>query len=218
VIGEFVEYVVHLDQHLAVLVTTYGTWTYAILCAILFAETGLVVTPFLPGDSLLFAVGAVASTGSLQIEQAFLLLAGAVILGDSTNYWIGRVVGPRIFRAETSRFFNRRHLLRTHQFYEKHGGKTVIIARFMPILRTFAPFVAGVGSMRYPRFLAFSVGGTLLWVGLFVHAGYYFGNIPWVKKNFSIVILAIILISLIPAVVEFLRHRGTKRSGPGAGS
>ena len=185
----------------------YGTWTYGILCLVLFCETGLVVTPFLPGDSLLFAVGAVASTGALQVQKTFVLLTLAVILGDSCNYWIGRGVGPKVFHKDSARFLNKRHLERTHAFYDKHGGKTVILARFLPILRTFAPFVAGIGRMHYPRFLTFSVLGTLLWVGLFVFAGYFFGNIPFVKKNFAVVIMAIIVISVVPAAVEFLKHR-----------
>jgi membrane-associated protein len=192
---------------LAALVQSYGTWTYAILCLVLFCETGLVLTPFLPGDSLLFAVGAVASTGALDLRQALLLLSLAVILGDSSNYWIGRVVGPKVFHKDSARFLNKRHLERTHVFYEKHGGKTIILARFLPIIRTFAPFVAGIGRMRYGRFLAFSVGGTILWVGLFVVAGYFFGNIPLVKKNFALVIMAIIVISVLPAGAEFLKHR-----------
>ena len=202
-----VEFVLHLDKHLASLVSTYGTWTYGILCGIVFCETGLVVTPFLPGDSLLFAVGAIASTGALDVRVAWLLLTLAVLAGDNTNYWIGRRIGPRIFHAEKSRFLDRRHLDRTHAFYEKHGGKTLVFARFLPIIRTFAPFVAGIGRMRYARFLAFSIGGGVFWVALFVHAGYFFGNIPFVKKNFSIVIMAIIVLSVLPAVVEMWKHR-----------
>ncbi len=190
---------------------SYGTWTYGLLCLVLFCETGLVLTPFLPGDSLLFAVGAVASTGALGLERCYLLLSLAVILGDSSNYWIGRGVGPKVFHEDTARFLNKRHLERTHAFYEKHGGKTIILARFLPIIRTFAPFVAGIGRMRYARFLAFSVGGTFLWVGVFVSAGYFFGNIPVVKKNFALVIMAIVVISVLPAAVEFLKHRRAAR-------
>lgn len=182
----------------------------------LFCETGLVLTPFLPGDSLLFAIGAIASTGALDVQRLFPLLSVAVILGDSSNYWIGRAVGPKVFHKDTARFLNKKHLERTHAFYEKHGGKTVILARFLPILRTFAPFVAGIGRMHYPRFLAFSVGGTILWVGLFVHAGYFFGNIPVVKENFSLVIMAIIVISVLPAVIEFLKHRSARPEAPAA--
>jgi membrane-associated protein len=206
------DYALHLDQHLAALVQSYGTWTYGLLCLVLFCETGLVLTPFLPGDSLLFAVGAVASTGALRPAHAFGLLSLAVILGDSSNYWIGRGVGPKVFHKDTARFLNKQHLERTHAFYEKHGGKTIILARFLPIIRTFAPFVAGIGRMSYPRFLAFSIGGTLLWVGLFVFAGYFFGNIPVVKQNFALVIMAIVVISVVPAVVEFLKHRRGQRA------
>lgn len=193
---------------------TYGTWTYGILCLILFCETGLVVTPFLPGDSLLFAVGAIASTGALDVNLVFVLLSFAVFLGDSTNYWIGRAVGPRVFHADTGRWLNKRHLERTHRFYEKHGGKTIVLARFLPFVRTFAPFVAGVGAMSYPRFLAFSIFGGFFWVGLFVHAGYYFGNIPIVKENFTLVIMAIIAISLVPPFIEFVRHRNERERPP----
>jgi membrane-associated protein len=174
---------------------------------VLFCETGLVLTPFLPGDSLLFAVGAIAATGALDVQTLLGLLILAVILGDSSNYWVGRALGPKVFHADTARFLNKKHLERTHQFYEKHGGKTVILARFLPIVRTFAPFVAGIGRMSYRRFLLFSVGGAVLWVGLFVLAGYFFGNIPIVKKNFSLVIMAIILVSVTPPAIEFLKHR-----------
>ncbi|HLQ23558.1 MAG TPA: DedA family protein [Gemmatimonadales bacterium] len=194
----------HLDRHLADVVGRYGTGTYALLALIIFCETGLVVTPFLPGDSLLFAAGATAALGVLDPVALVLLLAVSAIAGDNTNYWIGRWVGPRAFRGSV-RFLNRAYLERTHVFYEKHGGKTVILARFAPILRTFAPFVAGVGAMRYPRFLRFSIGGAALWVSLFVLAGYFFGNLPVVRDNFSLVILAIIAISLMPAAIEAFR-------------
>jgi membrane-associated protein len=194
----------HLDRHLADVVGRYGTGTYALLALIIFCETGLVVTPFLPGDSLLFAAGATAALGVLDPVVLVLLLAVSAIAGDNTNYWIGRWVGPRAFRGSV-RFLNRAYLERTHAFYEKHGGKTVILARFAPILRTFAPFVAGVGAMRYPRFLRFSIVGASLWVSLFVLAGYFFGNLPVVRDNFSLVILAIIAISLMPAAIEAFR-------------
>jgi membrane-associated protein len=194
----------HLDRHLADVVGRYGTGTYALLALIIFCETGLVVTPFLPGDSLLFAAGATAALGVLDPVALVLLLAVSAIAGDNTNYWIGRWVGPRAFRGRV-RFLNRAYLERTHAFYEKHGGKTVIFARFAPILRTFAPFVAGVGAMRYLRFLRFSIGGATLWVSLFVLAGYFFGNLPVVRDNFSLVILAIIAISLMPAAIEAFR-------------
>jgi membrane-associated protein len=194
----------HLDRHLADVVGRYGTGTYALLALIIFCETGLVVTPFLPGDSLLFAAGATAALGVLDPAVLVLLLAASAIAGDNTNYWIGRWVGPRAFRGSV-RFLNRAYLERTHVFYEKHGGKTVILARFAPILRTFAPFVAGVGAMRYLRFLRFSIGGATLWVSLFVLAGYFFGNLPVVRDNFSLVILAIIAVSLMPAAIEAFR-------------
>jgi membrane-associated protein len=194
----------HLDRHLADVVGRYGTGTYALLALIIFCETGLVVAPFLPGDSLLFAAGATAALGVLDPVVLVLLLAVSAIAGDNTNYWIGRWVGPRAFRGRV-RFLNRGYLERTHAFYEKHGGKTVILARFAPILRTFAPFVAGVGAMHYPRFLRFSIGGATLWVSLFVLAGYFFGNLPVVRDNFSLVILAIIAISLMPAAIEAFR-------------
>lgn len=193
-----------LDQHLTDVVGRYGTGTYVLLSLIIFCETGLVVTPFLPGDSLLFAAGAVAALGPLDPAVLVALLAGAAVAGDNCNYWIGRWVGPRAFSGKV-RFLNRDYLARTHAFYEKHGGKTVVLARFAPILRTFAPFVAGVGAMHYPRFLRFSITGSLLWVSLFVLGGYFFGNLPVVRENFSLVILAIIAISLMPAAVEAFR-------------
>ncbi|HEY6947224.1 MAG TPA: DedA family protein [Gemmatimonadales bacterium] len=193
-----------LDQHLTDVVGRYGTGTYVLLSLIIFCETGLVVTPFLPGDSLLFAAGAVAALGPLDPAVLVALLAGAAVAGDNCNYWIGRWVGPRAFSGKV-RFLNRDYLARTHAFYEKHGGKTVVLARFAPILRTFAPFVAGVGAMHYPRFLRFSIAGSLLWVSLFVLGGYFFGNLPVVRENFSLVILAIIAISLMPAAVEAFR-------------
>jgi membrane-associated protein len=194
----------HLDRHLSDVVGRYGTGTYVLLCLIVYCETGLVVTPFLPGDSLLFAAGAVAALGPLDPVVLVLLICVSAVAGDNTNYWIGRWVGPRAFGGKL-RFLNRRHLERTHAFYEKHGGKTVVLARFAPILRTFAPFVAGVGAMHYPRFLRFSIVGSLLWVPLFVLGGYFFGNLPVVRENFSLVILAIIVISLMPAAIEGVR-------------
>ena len=194
----------HLDRHLSDVVGRYGTGTYVLICLIIYCETGLVVTPFLPGDSLLFAAGAIAALGPLDPVLLVVLICISAVAGDNTNYWIGRWVGPRAFGGKL-RFLNRRHLDRTHAFYEKHGGKTVVLARFAPILRTFAPFVAGVGAMRYPRFLRFSIVGSLLWVPLFVLGGYFFGNLPVVRENFSLVILAIIVISLMPAAIEGLR-------------
>jgi membrane-associated protein len=209
----FVDFFLHLDRHLAEVIQAYGTWTYALLFTIIFMETGFVVTPFLPGDSLLFAAGSFAALGALDVRLLFVLLWFAAVLGDNVNYAIGRYLGPKVFHYERSRFFNPEHLRKTHQFYEKYGVKTIIIARFVPIVRTFSPFVAGIGAMRYPRFLAYDVVGGLLWVGICLFAGYFFGNLPIVRKNFSLVIVAIVLISVMPAVVEFLRHRSAARRG-----
>jgi len=207
-ISQMVDFVVHIDHHLDQIIRTYGGWTYLLLFGIVFCETGLVVTPFLPGDSLLFAVGAFAARGSLDLTTSLLVLAIAGILGDSVNYWIGARVGPAVFHRKESRLFNPAHLERTHRFYEKYGGKTIVLARFLPILRTFAPFVAGIGRMSYAKFLAYNVIGAAVWVGLFVLAGYFFGNIPIVRDNFSLVILAIIVLSVVPVVSELIRHRG----------
>jgi membrane-associated protein len=209
-IKRLIDLIVHLDQHLVELVSHYGSWTYAILFVIIFCETGLVVTPFLPGDSLLFAVGALSATGALDPLVLVVLLSIAAIGGDTVNYWVGHKIGPRVFQKESSLFLNKKHLERTHEFYEKYGGKTIIFARFIPIVRTFAPFVAGIGSMTYGRFLLYNVVGGVVWITIFVYAGYFFGNIPVVKQNFTLVILAIIVISVAPAVIEYLRHR---RSG-----
>jgi membrane-associated protein len=205
------DFVFHLDTHLYDLATAYGLWIYLLLFVVIFCETGLVVTPFLPGDSLLFASGAIAATGALSAHGMVVCLVAAAILGDTLNYWIGWYVGPKVFHKNKSMFFNPEHLRRTHNFYEKHGGKTIIIARFIPIIRTFAPFVAGIGQMRYGRFLSFNVWGAILWVPSFVYAGYFFGNIPVVKKNFTLVILMIIILSVLPAVFEFIRHRRQAR-------
>jgi membrane-associated protein len=207
----FVDFFLHLDRHLAEVIQAYGTWTYALLFTIVFMETGLVVTPFLPGDSLLFAAGSFAALGALDVRLVFALLAFAAVLGDNVNYAIGHYLGPKVFHYERSRFFNPDHLRKTHRFYERYGVKTIIIARFVPIVRTFSPFVAGIGAMRYPRFLAFDVVGGILWVGVCLFAGYFFGNLPLVRKNFSLVIVAIVLISVMPAVVEYLRHRAEAR-------
>ena len=184
---------------------------YAILFVIVFCETGLVVTPFLPGDSLLFAVGSLAAINALDLTLSIVLLITAAVLGDTLNYWIGDYVGPKVFHQENSRFLNKEYLVRTHRFYEKHGGKTIIIARFLPIIRTFAPFVAGIGSMTYKRFLMFNVVGGALWVLLFVPAGYFFGSVPIVKNNFSLVIIALVLIPGIPSVVEVIRMQLRRR-------
>jgi membrane-associated protein len=199
---------VHLDVHLKGIVEDYGTWTYLILFAVVFCETGLVVTPILPGDSLLFAAGALAGLGWLDPTLLFLLLSVAAILGDTVNYWIGAYVGPRAFSGEL-RFLKKEYLDRTHRFYEKYGGKTIILARFVPIIRTFAPFVAGIGTMSYPRFLLYNVIGGVVWVAVFVYAGYFLGE--RLKERFSLVILAIVVVSVLPIVVEWLRAR---RKGP----
>lgn len=205
------DFAAHLDRHLAVFLAHYGTWVYALLFAIVFCETGFVVTPFLPGDSLLFVVGALAASGGIHLPTAVALLVGAALCGDNVNYWVGRWIGPRVFHFEHSRWFNRHALQRTHAFYERHGGKTVVIARFVPLVRTFAPFVAGVGTMHYLRFLAFSVCGAALWVASLTLAGYHFGNIPAVKRNLSLAILAVIAVSLVPFGVGYLRHRWARR-------
>jgi membrane-associated protein len=201
-----VDLFLHLDKHLGAILETYGVWTYAILAVVIFCETGLVATPFLPGDSLLFAAGAFAALGSLDVGVLLLLVPAAAIAGDNLNYWIGRRVGPRVF-TDKVRWLKREHLLRTHAFYEKHGPKTIVLARFVPIVRTFSPFVAGIGAMPYRRFLAWSVFGGFLWVLLFVPAGYFFGNLPVVKENFSLVILGIIFVSVLPIVIEVMKQR-----------
>lgn len=204
---EFIDLFLHLDTHLQTVIQTYGTWTYVILFLIIFCETGLVVTPILPGDSLLFAAGAFAATGSLDLKWILVLLVIAAVLGDAVNYMIGHYIGPKAFSQPDSRFLKKEYLDRTHQFYEKYGGKTIIIARFVPIVRTFAPFVAGVSNMTYAKFASFNILGGLLWVGVCVLAGYAFGNIPAVKENFTLVILGIIFVSILPGIIEFLRQR-----------
>jgi len=206
-IKDVIDLFLHLDMHLQTVIQNYGTWTYVILFFIIFCETGLVVTPILPGDSLLFAAGAFAATGSLDLAWLLILLTVAAVLGDAVNYAIGRFMGPKVFSQPDSRFLKREYLDRTHQFYEKYGGKTIIIARFVPIVRTFAPFVAGVGSMTYAKFASYNITGGLLWVGVCVLAGYAFGNIPVVQENFTLVILGIIFVSILPGIIEFLRQR-----------
>lgn len=206
-IKALVEILMHLDTHLDLVIRSYGVWTYGILFLIIFLETGLVVTPFLPGDSLLFAGGTFAALGSLDAKWLVVSLSIAAIAGDTANYWIGHTVGPKVFTKEKSRFLNKEHLYRTHRFYEKYGGKTIILARFIPIIRTFAPFVAGIGSMTYRRFIIYNVSGGIAWVVMFVLGGYLFGNIPVVKQNFSLVIFTIIFLSILPGIIEFLRHR-----------
>ncbi|HEX6693249.1 MAG TPA: DedA family protein [Longimicrobiales bacterium] len=204
-IKEVVSFIMHIDVHLDGIIRQYGAWSYGILALIIFVETGLVIMPFLPGDSLLFAAGAFAAKGSFNVLLLFVLLCAAAIVGDSVNYLIGKRVGSN---ATSIPGIKLKHLERTHAFYEKHGGKTIIIARFMPIIRTFAPFVAGVGAMDYPRFLMFNVVGGVLWVGLLLFAGYFFGRIPAVENNFTIVIMVIIGLSILPPIVEYIRHRG----------
>jgi membrane-associated protein len=203
----FIDVVLHLDRHLQWLVATHGAWIYAILFLVIFCETGLVVTPFLPGDSLLFAAGTVAAVGGLDVHLLVALLIVAAILGDTVNYAIGNYVGPRVFHYENSFWLNRRHLDRAHAFYERHGGKTIVIARFVPIIRTYAPFVAGIGTMSYRRFLAYNVSGAALWVVSLAYAGYFFGNLPVVKENLTLVLIGIIVLSILPMVFEYLRHR-----------
>jgi membrane-associated protein len=210
-LSRLLDFVLHLDKHLSSLVQNCGLWTYLILFVIIFLETGLVLTPFLPGDSLLFAAGTFAAAKALNVLWLFVVLSAAAILGDTVNYWIGHFVGPRVFHQEKSRFFKKEHLDRTHRFYEKYGAETIIIARFVPIIRTFAPFVAGIGRMSYWKFISYNVIGGIGWVALFVFGGYFFGNIPFIKKNFGLVIIAIIIVSTIPVVVEFYRHRRASR-------
>lgn len=197
----------HLDRHLLELAQDYGAWIYGILFLIVFLETGVVVTPFLPGDSLLFVAGAIAAAGELNVHGLVILLIAAAIAGDSLNYSIGRYLGPRVFRFDDSRFFKRAYVDRTHAFFDRHGGKALIIARFVPIIRTYAPFIAGIGVMPYRRFLLFNVVGAVLWVVLLTYAGFFFGNLPLVKKNLTLVILGIIVLSILPGVIEVWRAR-----------
>jgi len=203
----FVDFFLHLDKYLDQIIQMFGIWAYVIMFLVIFCETGLVVTPLLPGDSLLFALGALAAQGTLNIEILLVSLCVAAVLGDTVNYSIGKFLGPRVFHYPDSRFFKKEYLVRTHQFYEKHGGKTIIIARFIPIIRTFAPFVAGIGTMTYLRFITYNVVGGISWVCLFLLAGYFFGGIPAVKNNFTLVIMAIIIISVMPGVFEYCRQK-----------
>lgn len=203
----FIDIVLHLDIHLMTLVQNYGVWVYAILFLIIFAETGLVFMPFLPGDSLLFVAGALCGLGAMQLEWLAPLLIVAAFSGDNTNYWVGRLIGLRLLERASGRFIKREHIDKTHTFYEKHGGKTIIFARFMPIVRTFAPFVAGIGLMRYRLFVLYSALGSVAWIGSLTLAGYFFGNIPVVKNNLTLIILVVILISFLPGFVEYFRHR-----------
>lgn len=211
-LAQFFDIVLHLDQHLRWLVENYGVWVYLILFAIIFCETGLVIAPFLPGDSLLFVAGTLAASGSMDVHGLFLLLAAASFSGDNTNYWIGRFIGPRVFTREKSRLLNPAHLERTRLFYDRHGPQMIIFARFLPIIRTFAPFVAGIGRMRYAKFLFYSFAGCIFWIGFFVYCGYYFGNIPFVKQNLTLFILGIIAVSLLPGITAFIRQKLRKPS------
>jgi membrane-associated protein len=208
-----IDFVIHIDVHLAELVQDYGAWIYGILFLIIFCETGLVVTPFLPGDSLLFVAGTLAAlaTNHINIHLMVILLISAAILGDACNYFIGKFFGERLFRNPNSKIFKQAYLKRTHDFYEKHGGKTIIIARFVPIVRTFAPFVAGMGKMSYPHFFSFNVIGGAAWVALFMYAGYFFGNVDFVKHNLSLLIIVIILVSILPGIIEIWRQKMKSR-------
>lgn len=207
---QFFDFLLHIDIHLDTFIQIYGEFSYALFFLIIFLETGLVVTPFLPGDTLLFVAGAFASRGVLSAPLLFALLSIAAIAGDTVNYWIGNILGPKIFHKENVRFLNRKYMESAHNFYEKYGGKTIVIARFIPIIRTFAPFVAGIGKMNYGRFLLYNIAGGIGWVAIFIFGGFYFGNMPQVKENFTLVIFAIIVISILPAFIEYLRNRKTK--------
>jgi len=214
---DFVDFIVHLDKYLGAIIQEYGVLTYLILFLIVFCETGLVVTPFLPGDSLLFTAGTFAALNALDVRMVFMVLTLAAIIGDSVNYWIGSLVGPEVFHKRKLPLINKEHLVRTEKFYEKHGGKTIIIARFVPVIRTFAPFVAGIGKMSYPRFVEYNILGAILWNVTFVLGGFFFGNLPVVKDNFSLVIFGIIVVSFLPGVIEYAKHhQEKKRMGRGS--
>lgn len=204
---EILNYLLHLDQKLVNIINLFGPLSYVLIFLVIFAETGLVVTPFLPGDSLLFALGTLAGAGFLNIYIIYFILLAAAIIGDNTNYWIGHHVGPKVFAKEKSRLFNKAYLEKTQQFYKKRGAQTIILARFFPILRTFAPFVAGVGKMNYLKFVSFSIAGNLLWASLFTFAGYFFGGLPIVKKNFEYAVIGIVFLSLTPMLIEYLKHK-----------
>jgi membrane-associated protein len=214
IILNFIDLFIHLDKHISTVLLHFGAWTYLIVFLIIFCETGLVVTPVLPGDSLLFVLGTFAAKGDLDPALLIVLLSVAAIAGDTVNYAIGKFVGPKIFHKDDVRFLKKEYLDRTHQFYEKHGGKTIIIARFIPIIRTFAPFVAGIGQMTYWRFITYNVVGGIAWIVFFILGGYYFGNLPFVKENFTLVILAIIIISVMPGFIEYIRDRRETSSKP----
>jgi membrane-associated protein len=209
IIETLIDFVLNLDKYLSLLIQTFGSWTYLILFAVVFCETGLVFTPFFPGDSLIFISGALANNGLLNVELLFVIFAAAAILGDTANYWIGHFLGPKIFRTN-SRFLKKEYLKSAHEFYAKHGGKTIIIARFIPVIRTFAPFVAGIGEMAYRRFIIYNIIGGIAWVAVFLFGGYYFGGLEIVKNNLSLSIIIIIVVSFIPIISEYLRHRSKK--------
>ena len=211
-LASLIDFILHIDQHLIELTQTYGLWIYAILFLIVFCETGLVVTPFLPGDSLLFAAGAVAALGGMNVHMAAALLLAAAVIGDAANFAIGKYFGEKLFAKPDSRVFKREYLDKTHAFYEKYGGKTIILARFVPIVRTFAPFVAGMGNMHYGRFIRYNIIGALMWVGLLTYAGYFFGELPVVKNNFGLVVIGIIVVSVLPMVVEIAKAKWGKKA------
>ena len=211
-LASLIDFVLHIDQHLIELTQTYGLWIYAILFLIVFCETGLVVTPFLPGDSLLFAAGAVAALGGMNVHMAAALLLAAAVIGDAANFAIGKYFGEKLFAKPDSRVFKREYLDKTHAFYEKYGGKTIILARFVPIVRTFAPFVAGMGNMHYGRFIRYNIIGALMWVGLLTYAGYFFGELPVVKNNFGLVVIGIIMVSVLPMAVEIAKAKWGKKA------
>ena len=211
-LASLIDFILHIDQHLIELTQTYGLWIYAILFLIVFCETGLVVTPFLPGDSLLFAAGAVAALGGMNVHMAAALLLAAAVIGDAANFAIGKYFGEKLFAKPDSRVFKREYLDKTHAFYEKYGGKTIILARFVPIVRTFAPFVAGMGNMHYGRFIRYNIIGALMWVGLLTYAGYFFGELPVVKNNFGLVVIGIIAVSVLPMVVEIAKAKWGKKA------
>ena len=211
-LASLIDFVLHIDQHLIELTQTSGLWIYAILFLIVFCETGLVVTPFLPGDSLLFAAGAVAALGGMNVHMAAALLLAAAVIGDAANFAIGKYFGEKLFAKPDSRVFKREYLDKTHAFYEKYGGKTIILARFVPIVRTFAPFVAGMGNMHYGRFIRYNIIGALMWVGLLTYAGYFFGELPVVKNNFGLVVIGIIVVSVLPMAVEIAKAKWGKKA------
>ena len=211
-LASLIDFILHIDQHLIELTQTYGLWIYAILFLIMFCETGLVVTPFLPGDSLLFAAGAVAALGGMNVHMAAALLLAAAVIGDAANFAIGKYFGEKLFAKPDSRVFKREYLDKTHAFYEKYGGKTIILARFVPIVRTFAPFVAGMGNMHYGRFIRYNIIGALMWAGLLTYAGYFFGELPVVKNNFGLVVIGIIAVSVLPMAVEIAKAKWGKKA------